>query len=468
MAKQAPIHNPALGSQIAPSLVARVSGALRYLATGTAWMGPLAPLPPLADKPEDETRGRAFDYQVGQNLQLQPRATEGTSYAQLRALADALPVLRLVIETRKDQMAKLKWAIVPMDEEAEPDDRCAAATLAFMLPDGEHDWADWLRMLLEEALVIDAVAIYPRPNAGGGVYGFDLIDGATIKRVIDGYGRTPVAPQPAYQQILKGLPAVDYTSDELIYRMRNPRVSRLYGNSPVEQILLTVNIALRREANTLSFYTEGNTPDLLIGTPPTWTPDNIKLMQEWFDGIGSGQSKKQARFIPGGMTPFDTKSHALKDEFDEWLARIVCFAFSISPTPFVKSVNRATAETAHQQALEEGIAPLMLWVKSTIDRLLVCMKLPDLQFKWSEEESIDPLVAAQIAQIYVAEGIVTPDEVRADLGRAPLTPEQKEELAPTPAPVAPPVDANAPPVNVPAAKLLKKNTMRRNARWASY
>lgn len=466
-----PIHPAAMGRPVETGLVARVTGAMRYLVTGSAWMGPSQPIAPIADKPSDETRGRTFDYPVGQNLQIAPRATEGTTFAQLRGLADALPILRLVIETRKDQMARLSWRIAPRDEDKPSDQRCIDAQIFFRRPDQMHDWQDWLRMLLEENMVTDAATIYPRPNAGGGIFGFDLIDGATIKRVIDGYGRTPTAPAPAYQQVLKGLPVVDYTVDELIYRPRNLRVSRLYGYSPVEQILLTLNIALRREANTLSFYTEGNTPDLLIGTPPDWTPDNIKLMQEWFDSIMTGQSKKGAKFIPGGMTPYDTRAAALKDEFDEWLARVICFAFSIAPSPFVKSVNRATAETAHQQSLEEGLAPLMLWVKATMDRLLECQGLADLHWVWDEEESIDPLVAAQITEIYIAAKVITADEAREDLGREPLTPEQKEELNPEPPPPLPPIVppvGKAPPLNVPSQKLVKKKTLTHRLRSAPY
>ena len=78
------------------------------------------------------------------------------------------------------------------------------------------------------------------------------LDGATIKRVIDDWGRTPqpyagpdgatVYP-PAYQQVLKGLPAVNYAARDIMYRPRNVRAHRVYGYSPVQQILMTVNIA---------------------------------------------------------------------------------------------------------------------------------------------------------------------------------------------------------------------------------
>jgi hypothetical protein len=50
------------------------------------------------------------------------------------------------------------------------------------------------------------------------------------------------------------LPATDFSADELLYLPRNARVHILYGMSPVEQIALTVNIAIRRDIATLDYY----------------------------------------------------------------------------------------------------------------------------------------------------------------------------------------------------------------------
>ena len=99
-------------------------------------------------------------------------------------------------------------------------------------------------MLVEDVLVIDAATIYPRYTRGGSLYSLDIIDGATIKPLIGEDGRSPEPPDPAYQQILKGVPAADFSAEELLYLPRNPRAHRLYGMSPVEQIALTVNIAI--------------------------------------------------------------------------------------------------------------------------------------------------------------------------------------------------------------------------------
>jgi SPP1 gp7 family putative phage head morphogenesis protein len=405
---------------IEPGMIARAVAGVRYALTGKQpdWFGPGDPLPPVA---QEQAIGRQFDYPVFANTRLTPRAGEAVSFAQMRALADGYDLLRLVIETRKDQMVKLQWKVQPKDEDQKPDDRCKAVQAFLAFPDGEHNFQTWLRMALEDMFVIDAAAVYPRKTLGGAPYAFELIDGATIKRVIDTTGRTPLPPDPAYQQILKGLPAVDYSRDELVYMPRNVRTSRVYGYSQVEQIIMTVNIALRRQMNQLSYYTEGNTPNLIFGVPDTWNPDQIKAFQGFWDSINAGQSKHSAKFVPGGVNPIDTKAQALKDEFDEWLARIVCYAFSVPPTPFIKSNNKATAESAQDSALQEGLQPLMQWVEDLMNTLIWrYFGYTDLCFAWQADRDIAPDIQAAINDKKLRNGSRTINEVRADDGMEPV------------------------------------------------
>ena len=445
---------------IEPGVIARLTAGVRYALTGKApeWFGPLDPLPPAA---QDKATGRQFDYPTGFNTRTTPRSGEPVGFAEMRALADGYDLMRLVIETRKDQICGLKWSVQPKNEKAKPDARCEAIGAFLKLPDREHTWSQWLRALVEDLLVIDAPTIYPRATKGGELYSLDLMDGATIKRVIDATGRTPIAPDPAYQQILKGVPAVDYTRDQLIYRPRNVRTSRVYGYSPVEQVIMTVNIAVRRQIHQLQFYTEGNIPEALIGVPETWTTDQIRVFQEYWDSLleGSTAKRRHAKFVPGSMRFQPTKEAALKDAFDEWLVRIICYAFSVSPQPFMVMMNRATAEVASASADKEGLIPLMQWVKELMDDVIArYLKAPDLHFQWVVEEAADPLKKAQTHEIYVRSGVITPDEVRADLGREPLTDEQKQAIKdakPQPAHQAPGGEPPAGPQDKPEPPAVK-------------
>jgi hypothetical protein len=422
-----PIKTP-----IPEGMIQRAVKGIKYIVSGAqpeGWFTPNQPLPPFA---QEQAKGRAFDYQVGYNLQQQPKIYEGVNFSQLRALADGLDLLRLVIETRKDLLCKLHWDIKPRDPDAVQDDRCKQVREFFLFPDREHSWDEWLRMVLEDLFVLDAPTLYPRMTYGGQLYALEPIDGATIKRVIDGTGRTPEPPEVAYQQILKGVPAVDYSRDELIYKPRNLRTNKIYGYSPVEQIIMTVNIALRRQVSQLQFYTEGSTPDMILTVPEEWNPDQARQFAEWWQSVLAGNTgaRRKTMFVPGGVGSINTKEGLLKDEYDEWLARIICYAFSLPVQTLVKEMNRATAETAQEAAKEEGLAPVMQWVKNLVDYVIwKYFGYTDLQMTWLDEKDPDPLQQAQVNQIYLATGVKTENEVREELGMEAFTPEQMREMA---------------------------------------
>jgi len=416
---------------LSPSLVQRAVEGIRYIISGvtpSTWFGPMQPLAPMAPA---AVAGRQFDYPVGYNLTVTPRAEERISFAQLRALADSYDLLRLVIETRKDQIERLEWSIrrralpggEPADRDHDP--RIAAIEAFFRMPDRVHFWSTWLRQLLEDLFVVDAPALYLRRTRGGQLHALELIDGTTIKRLINADGRTPEPPDPAYQQVLHGVPAADFSTDELIYRPRNLRTHRLYGYSPVEQVVMTVNIALRRQLYQLSYYTEGNVPEALIGTPESWSPTQIKEFQQYWDALLEGNlaQRRHAKFVPGGVakTFIPTKEVELKSAYDEWLARVICFAFSVSPQAFSEHMNRATAETAQSTALAEGLAPIRSWVKQLVDYVILTeFAAPDLEFAWRDESASDPEKQASVAQIYVTNGIKTINETRAEIGLDPV------------------------------------------------
>jgi len=395
--------------------------------TGADWFGPLNPLEPTAPP---EVKGRGFDIPSGYNLNIRPRAYEAITFDQLRGFADGYDLLRTIIETRKDQLARLSWNVVargPNKKKAKDPsvlERIAKVERFFLRPDGHHFWDDWLRMVIEDLLVLDAPAIYRRRTFGGQLYALEPIDGGTIKRVIDDWGRTPLAPTPAYQQVLKGFPAIDYTVDDLIYRPRNIRTHKVYGYSPVEQVVMTISIAMRRQVWQLQSFTEGNIPEALIGTPSTWTPDQIRAFQDWFDSLLEGNTgeRRRARFVPGEVSKgyVATKPSELFGAAEEWLARIICFAFNISPQPFVAMMNRATAETAQETAVMEGLAPLQQWVKNLIDTVILDdFKYDDVEFQWLDEDELDPNVKSTILDREVSSGLVTMNEARADKGLDP-------------------------------------------------
>ena len=433
------------------SLAGRARSSIESI-TGNTWFGPSQPLRPIAPT---GTPPRIYDYPFAVNISTKPRGETGAgvAFAEMRALADNYDLLRLVIETRKDQLCKYPWTVRAKQKPGERmkdynkrsmDDPVAQKIERFFhSPDGEHSWQQWLRIALEDVFVIDALTICPRRSIGGDVLALDVIDGATIKRLVDPQGRTPIPPDTAYQQSLKGLPALDLQSglcgecmagrshgdgtqacEPIIYRPRNPRPNRLYGYSPVEQILLTVNLALRRQMSQLAYYTDGNLPEMLIAAPKDWTPDQLREIQDWFDAMaGDVQKRRRVRWIPetGSNGIHETKAGMLKDEMDEWLARMVCYAFSVPPTPFVKMMNRATSTQLAESAMLEGLVPLLSFMAETINVIIVkYFNAPEVEFAWKDEANTDAEKQSAIESSDVKTMIRSVDEVREERGLDPL------------------------------------------------
>ncbi len=417
---------------------------------GSVLFPPQQPLQPIAQPLPFGAIGRSWDYPVGWNTRVPPRSGTPVTFQTLKALADGYDVLRIMIERVKDKVNAQDWSIGMRDEKAERAPLCDEIEEFLQFPDKLHTWDDWLRMLLEQVLVYDAPAVWLQPTRGGDLYALQIIDGALVSPKIMADGRLP-PPEfgPAYQQVIKGLPAIDYIQPvpkgqpvpldptgqpfpELYYRPRNVRVDSVYGYSPVEQIIRTIQIGMAQEDWLRDYFTEGSVPDLLLGTPDNWNPDQIAQFQQWYDSVlvGNLANRRGARFIPGGVVPFDTKDKALMDAaVQEWLVRVMCFALGLNPMPFVKMMNKGQEATHHEESKEEGLQPWLEWVANFMN-VLIAMKWArrDVVFKWTEADDTDPKTAAEIDKILIDTGMYLPDERRIARGDKAMDAADRETL----------------------------------------
>src|SRR5665213_1575168 len=405
-----------------PNLFQRLTGAVNGFITGGLWT-PGAPNNPIAP---GGTPPRQMDYPITFNIDIAPRSGMAIKFEELMALADSSDLTRMVIERRKDQMAKLKWSIQYRDDKSDKDvneDEGAQYIQGqLQYPDNEHNFSTFQRAMLEEVLVKDALGLEPVYRPEGtfdpakpetAVYGFYGIAGETIQLKIDERGRTPEPPNTAYQQVIKGVPFCDFSKDDLIYRPWNLRFSRMFGFSKVEQLYILINIALRREMQQLYAFTEGNMPAALMEAQEGWTPEQIFEYQDYFDSKYSGDLKKRSRMsvVPHGTQLHPYTADPLKNEFDEWMARLICFCFGISPSGFVKEMNRATAFTASAAAATEGLEPLMAYIEELWTYILAkCYRRPDLQFTFNTDDEIDPGTASKIAMDEIDHGCLSVDD----------------------------------------------------------
>jgi len=399
------------------------------LATETPATGqPPNPGPTPQASPDPTPLRWQFPYAV--NFTQTPRGESNrlTPFAVLRQLAEVADLVRIAIEARKDQMTALTWDFAPrVRSHGRKPTAAEEATIKrlrafFRRPDRLHGWNTWMRMAIEEVLVIDALSIYRRRTRGGGPYALEIIDGTTIKPLLNSRGFTPAPPSAAYRQIINGQAVAggDCSTEQLFYRPRTVRTWTPYGLSATECVMLTVNTALNRQVFNLGYYAEGNVPEGLVSVPEGWSVDQIRQFQDYWDALiaGNYRNRQRLRFVGPKMAEsvYQFKKESFDTKFDEWLLQVVCAAFGVQPQElgFTQQINKSQGEQQENVTYRRGVKPLGHYLKDILDETIAeDHDAADFEAIFTGAEAEDRLSQAKIDVEYVKIGKVSVDELRA-------------------------------------------------------
>ena len=381
----------------------------------------------------------ANQFKVGYNLNITPRGEEPKllPFAMLRQIAESHDLIAICIQMMIDHITGDEWDVVVADknDREHHEDDILAVKQFFYKPDKVHLFDDWFKPLLYDTLTCDCACFYRRWTRGHKLHSIEVVDGTTIKPLIDQYGRIPQPPDAAYQQILWGVPygsenagtakTQGFTLNEISYRPRYPRSWSRYGYSPIEKLLVKVNIALRRDDYHLKYFTDGTTPDggIFSFDNPDMTPDQIEQFAQLYSDIMSGDLKERLKlkFLPKGQY-INTKQFNYDVKVDEWMARMVALAFGVNPQSFIVLMNRSTAQSQDQQQTEIGLKPLEDFYASWFtDIIQHDLGFPALRFKFVGEKKDDAELSIKRDQAFVESGILRIDEIRSMRGLPPLT-----------------------------------------------
>lgn len=433
----------------------------------SGWFSPLQPLTPVAPQ---GTLPRQYPYPWGANFDWTPRSNEPIGFDILRTVADPAlggwDLLRSAIERRKDIICGHEWEIRKKTEPGDTKGRRAAANdktalelnKFFQKPDGIRTFRQWMRMILEERYVIDAVAVYAQREGvaetrhwtqidsqtkkatqhkqviqTGKLSRFMILAGDTINRMLDEQALTPQGDSVAYQQVTYGSVSNDFTVSDLIYVMSNERANRRYGFSKVEQVLNTITLGLSRQQFQRDYYKEGNIPQALAFLDPMITPDQITEHQNAFDARFAGNIKARSHmtFLPGTKDGKPSiifpKEVLLKDELDVWLVQVVCATFGVSAQPFQKMMNRASSEEANDAAQEQSVDPELRENEDLINAMIEMLGYGDeYEFAYQQHREADVLKQAQ-ADNLLAGKVIAVNEIR-EIRGLPPRPEPEADM----------------------------------------
>lgn len=412
------------------------------------WPSALEPVRPLGPAGSEPLK---IPYQLGQNLVYTPRADAQYSAAMLRALSQ-YPLARICIENVKDQMGRVPWVIQPKrlpgesknehQKRIKGDDISLKLSHFFEYPDGSSDWGTWVRQIIDDMLVIDAVSIVIRRTKGGKIGQCVYIPGDNITRYIDDNGFTPAPPYAAYAQLWEGIPRVNLSTDQLLYvprniTIRNTYASQLYGFGPVEQLAEEIKIGAARLAYVLAYYAEGNIPNAIHIVPPEANPKQITESMKWMASELSGQLAKRRKwtflqgYAPEGKDQvLFPPEPVLSDAFDDLHIRKLAFGLYTSAQRLQRTMNRASAEAGQNSAEEESLIPLVDWFSRAIANNIIQRRAGyvDYEMAFDPRQELDIQKNATVQTTLVGGGLRTPNEGRDAVGDDPSSDPGANEL----------------------------------------
>ena len=238
-----------------PNQIKRPGGSESVPGLTPYWFSALQPTIPTAPP---SNRPRVWPFIPGFNKVWNPREEDvaRVPFELLYRAADEWDLFSTAMQTVIDKVLSLPWQIRAKGQDKdkqskfqqdESDPIADKLTARFESPcriAGMDTWRGFANKLLTDMVIGDCATIWLEQNLLGQIISFTPIDGATVKVLIDDTGRRPNTVDPAtglkaaaFQQVQYGLPAIDFTEDELIYAVRKPRNRTPYGRSHLEQIL---------------------------------------------------------------------------------------------------------------------------------------------------------------------------------------------------------------------------------------
>lgn len=402
---------------------------------------------------------RVSDFPTAVNLNLNDRLVP---FSVLVEAASQVDVLRRCLEVRKAHIVGLQWGFrvtdwamkrimategVPLGKAA----KIARDDFATPIADAEEFWrspdrgqdfdfAEWLGMVIEQWLTIDALTVWPHPTLGGTIDSFEVIDGATIKPLRNYRGAIPTPPSPAYQQILKGFPRGEFAAspadqvdgqwsgDELIYRPRTRRPGVTpYGFSNIEQALSSADLYLKRMAWIRAEFTDGVLPTTNVETDATWSPEELISYEQAFNDRYAGQIQERHRvhLWPKGFAPKQATEWAEKynTNYDEFLIKIFCMNMGVMPTeigftPKTGIGGKGYSEGEESSTYRKSIRPDVQWLSGVINKLAhIFTGLPEeVEFTFVGYQQEDQFQLAQQEETLLKSGQHTINEGRSSRG----------------------------------------------------
>lgn len=342
------------------------------------------------------------------------------------------------IKLIRDGVSYNDWDILAKDtlreEELTPEKDIVSSILKHPNP-VDDDFPTFIGQLVEDILIWDAGAWEYVENPpfmeDNKILEMAIIPGYTLSMNAVWRG-DPEMTRWAQVLNIRGIGPVRFKDSEIEYLVARKRSWTQFGLSPMEVVVEIIEswlgLASYQRQTASNAY-----PRQMLYLGDKFTEEQVERYRAWFRSDLTGQGGPGIYGGGGGepkvleMKPVSDKGLYL--EYQEMLMRVFAFAFGLKPQDFglERDVNRSTAEVGSVSSIREAQNPIAMLIEGKINvrtipkiaKITGNPKIKDVKFKYKGIDRRDRKQDADLHQIYLEQNVLTPDDVRAELGKPP-------------------------------------------------
>lgn len=294
---------------------------------------------------------------------------------------------------------------------------------------GRQTFRSFLSSSIRDSLTLDACPIELELKGAGGIDGYYVLDGATIR--LCGPAGYRGDKDVVAVQVVDGVPEVTFTDESIIYPVRNESSDiRLcgYGTSEIELMLKIVTGYLNAFAYNNSGFDQNSVPAgiwTVIGDFPEGkiTEFERRIKSQGTGAVNAWRTVLMAAKDKDSKITFEPISSGFSDiHFEKWfsfLTSIGCAIYGISPEEIGFGSfsdkggligNNSYADRI-SSSQDKGLVPILTFYESVITDYIISEISPKYVFRF---EGLKPVDTAYRQQLN--EKIMTVNELRAQIG----------------------------------------------------
>lgn len=340
--------------------------------------------------------------------------------------------IRTCIDMIVGTCSKVKLEVKPVKEEktipAETQSHIDEVTALFDNPNGKDESFEMIRRkVLKDVLIYDAGAleiVYSNDNKP-----FELYDlpGDRIRISVDKHGYYNknafyLIPTIKTDTVWEEKNATPFKKEEVIYLMQNPRAGSVYGLSPIESLINSIESDLNASEYNANFFSNNAEPSGILNLPNLPRAELARFKEQWKRDLKTYKNAHKVFLtnIKDGIQWTKTSESAQDMQFMEyqkWLVQKILSVYKIKP--FVLGLIDGTTgklnSSEQWQAFKESAIDPLLSLESylyTTKIINAGFGYNDIKVEFQPIDVKDEVTQAEQATKLVTAKIMTVNEVR--------------------------------------------------------